>query len=375
MSNVIGFSLLDLTAYLERRWRILILILPVFFLGTISFVFLVPESLEWLFMTGQAKRACNQLQKIMYSYGMKSNVYDELFYSVAQSQRELRNIVDKNDKVNDKVNDDVDDDDRLAAKTATDAEEEEAKEDEKREDEKEDEEVEERELLLMMSKSSIFSSKRRRWNYPTVVVVSAVAGLTLINYFIYYGLVLGTDEFSGDRYLNFFLFALADLGGVIIAMALISYVNRRRIIGGAYVVIAVMAAAVLCFVLLVGRGGSEVFYNNFLLGGHLLIKINILAAVAVVELSSVEMPPTAVRSIANGIFFACKGLAGVTASFVPWLLRNDAYAESVFLGLALLAIGLLFALPEMKGVAIPRDEDDLRNNFRKTKLKFPCLAF
>jgi len=348
MSNVIGFSLLDLTAYLERRWRILILILPVFFLGTISFVFLVPESLEWLFMTGQAKRACNQLQKIMYSYGMKSNVYNELFSSVAQSQRELRN---------------------------TDAEEEEAKEDEKREDEKEDEEVEERELLLMMSKSSIFSSKRRRWNYPTVVVVSAVAGLTLINYFIYYGLVLGTDEFSGDRYLNFFLFALADLGGVIIAMALISYVNRRRIIGGAYVVIAVMAAAVLCFVLLVGRGGSEVFYNNFLLGGHLLIKINILAAVAVVELSSVEMPPTAVRSIANGIFFACKGLAGVTASFVPWLLRNDAYAESVFLGLALLAIGLLFALPEMKGVAIPRDEDDLRNNFRKTKLKFPCLAF
>jgi len=373
MSNVIGFSLLDLTAYLERRWRILILILPVFFLGTISFVFLVPESLEWLFMTGQAKRACNQLQKIMYSYGMKSNVYDELFSSVAQSQRELRNLDDKNNKVNDEVNDN----DGHAAKVgfATDADEEEAKEDEKEEDEKEDEEVEERELLLMMSKSSIFSSKRRRWNYPTVVVVSAVAGLTLINYFIYYGLVLGTDEFSGDRYLNFFLFALADLGGVIIAMALISYVNRRRIIGGAYVVIAVMAAAVLCFVLLVGRGGSEVFYNNFLLGGHLLIKINILAAVAVVELSSVEMPPTAVRSIANGIFFACKGLAGVTASFVPWLLRNDAYAESVFLGLALLAIGLLFALPEMKGVAIPRDEDDLRNNFRKTKLKFPCLAF
>merc|ERR1719431_414892 len=82
-------------------------------------------------MTGQAKRACNQLQKIMYSYGMKSNVYDELFSSVAQSQRELRNLDDKNNKVNDN--------DGHAAKVgfATDADEEEAKEDEKEEDEKE----------------------------------------------------------------------------------------------------------------------------------------------------------------------------------------------------------------------------------------------
>ena len=38
----------------------------------------------------------------------------------------------------------------------------------------------------------------------------------------------------------------------------------------------------------------------------MVIKVEILAAVAVMELSSVEMPPSNIRSLASGIFFACK---------------------------------------------------------------------
>ena len=67
-------------------------------------------------------------------------------------------------------------------------------------------------------------------------------------------------------------------------------------------------------------------------------------------------------------------MAGVTASFVSFLLRVDSYAESVFFVLALLATALLFALPEMKDAAIPRNEDDLRENFRQTRFKYTCLA-
>ena len=66
-------------------------------------------------------------------------------------------------------------------------------------------------------------------------------------YFVYYGLVLATDEFTGDRYLNFLLFALADLGGVVIAMALINLVPRRVIVCGAYGVIIALAGVVFIY--------------------------------------------------------------------------------------------------------------------------------
>ena len=66
-------------------------------------------------------------------------------------------------------------------------------------------------------------------------------------------------------------------------------------------------------------------------------------------------------------------MAGVTASFVSFLLRVDSYAESVFFVLALLATALLFALPEMKNATIPRDAKDLRENYRNTDFKYACL--
>jgi len=378
MSNVIGFFMLDLTAYLERRWRVLILILPLFFLGTIIFSCVIPESLEWLFMTGQVKRACEQLQKILNKKGIKSDVYNELFSTMAQSERELQ-IVDHRDSFpgNMSMNrfseeEEEEEEERdLDKNNAASFETEEMALEATRQ---ESQEGLERELLLRMASSSgPPAAPRNRWNLTTNVVVSALASITLINYFIYYGLVLATDEFSGDRYLNFFLFALADLGGVVIAMALISVAERRRIAFGTYVVIAVVAAVILVFDFLVVESDRPQFYDYFLLGSHLLIKINVLTAVSVMELSAVEMPPTAVRSIASGIFFAFKGLAGVTASFVSWLMRHDAYAETVFLVLVLAAIALLFALPEMKDATIPRNEEDLKYNLRQTKYKYRCI--
>jgi len=392
MSNVVGFFTLDLTSYLERRWRVLLLILPVFFVGVIPFVCVIPESLEWLFMTGQLRRACRQLQQILDSRGLDVDVYEELFSSVAASHKEsrvplsfpkaasydskatLKSTVGLSLNYNDGDIDDDDDDNRNNDDADVAAVEEEKQEEVDGRDSTDDESFE-KELLLKMASTTMPPSKssKRSWSLPTIVVVVAVACLTLINYFVYYGLVFSTDEFTGDRYLNFTLFALADLAGVVIAVAVINSVQRRVIICGCYGVIIVVAGAILIIDFVLDGSNDISYYDQIVLGGHLVIKIHNLAAVSVIELSSVEMPPTAIRSIASGIFFACKGLAGVTASFVSFLLRVDSHAETVFLVLASVAVALVFALPEMKNATIPRDANDLRENYRNTDFKYACL--
>lgn len=377
---------------MERRWRYLVLYVPFFFVGVVFFVFLIPESIEWLLMTGQIKRACNQLQSILDSRHLEVDVYEELFSSIAASQMELeanhvqgpdsRHVgslvnlslnqsetsyddIEENlrkrqrDHNGDEDNDDDDDDDDQGPKKREEVERKVEKAEHARDDNANSEEIAddrlERELLLKMASSTNPThSLRRRWSFTTIVVVVAVAALTFINYFVYYGLVLATDEFTGDRYLNFFYFALADLGGVAIAMTLINVIPRRLIMCGAYGVIIAVTGFVFIYNFTDWKEERRESYDHLVLGCTLVIKIEILAAVSVMELSSVEMPPTSIRSFSSGIFFACKGMAGVTASFVSFLLRVDSYAEAVFFVLALLATALLFALPEMKNAAIPK---------------------
>ena len=85
-------------------------------------------------------------------------------------------------------------------------------------------------------------------------------------YFVYYGLVLATDEFTGDRFLNFFLFAIADLGGVLIAMALINVVQRRLVILGAYVIIILVASGTLLFGFAVEKSNRPQVFLEFSFG-------------------------------------------------------------------------------------------------------------
>ena len=74
---------------------------------------------------------------------------------------------------------------------------------------------------------------------------------------MYYGLVFSTDEFTGDRYLNFTLFALADLAGVLIAVAVINAVQRRLIICGCYGVIIAVAGAILIIDFVLDRSNDN----------------------------------------------------------------------------------------------------------------------
>jgi hypothetical protein len=59
---------------------------------------------------------------------------------------------------------------------------------------------------------------------------------------------------------------------------------------------------------------------------------------------------------------------------VSWLLRHyDTYAEVAFLTLTVLAVILIWCLPEMKDQPIPRHSADLHECYKQTKYKWACF--
>ncbi|GAB1606797.1 hypothetical protein Ahia01_000962300 [Argonauta hians] len=182
--------------------------------------------------------------------------------------------------------------------------------------------------------------------------------LWFVNTLVYYGLYFTSESLAGNRFLNFFLYALAEFPSQVLALKLLIRIGRKKtcilfqsIAGGSLIVAvifrmsssedsySVMAATVFSLIGMFGISGS--FLVNWLY--------------------IPELFPTGLRNAGMGLASTASRIGSMLSPFSGILARYISWGPSViFAFFCLVANLLVLALPETVHRQLPQSVGDIR---------------
>ncbi|XP_005090992.1 solute carrier family 22 member 15-like [Aplysia californica] len=210
-------------------------------------------------------------------------------------------------------------------------------------------------VLAMVSTEEVRRAANNRFSYtlmdlfvdPVLRKVSLVMGFVWACLaLVYYSLSFGIKALSGDFYVNFLLFSVAEVPGMLFVAPASNKLGRR-------------VASVLYF-LLIGSACIAVVFVSFLAPEEvrgqaitilaMVAKVHIQAVWMIVTLFCSELYPTVVRNQSSGFLNACARLGGIAAPYLIPGSEETLYISFLVMGISCLLCGLmLLTLKETKG--------------------------
>jgi len=180
---------------------------------------------------------------------------------------------------------------------------------------------------------------------PVLVLRLAIMGLAwMMSSFVYYGIALGTNSLSGDRFLNCFFAGVAELISSIICLGALEGLGRKT----TYILFMIIAGASVILKPLLQDVSTVGLIVSTMVG-----KVCVAITFNGCYLHTPELFPTSVRqsSLAVGSAFARVG--GI---LVPFLIFSDNEWLTTVIITILNAVSVItyFFIPETKGIPLPK---------------------
>ncbi|XP_021340008.1 solute carrier family 22 member 6-A-like [Mizuhopecten yessoensis] len=311
----------------DLSWRYLYLVLTLSSAYSVLGYWMHNESVRWLLANGKTAEAKTILRK-----AAKMNNVDE---------EQILQIVDKVTAVQcntEEVVDIEEESESLSGKTI--------KNDDKRSN---------KNIVPKYTIVTLF--KRRRIAMIIVIMILAwtVDSLT------YFGLILSSASLPVDRYLSFFLLAVAEFPVVLFEYTLMNRIGRKRFCIIFHIIAAVSLIA-----------GTVANHFSDLPGAKILImiffflgKLGITGSFSCLFLYTPELYPTNLRTIGMGLPSAAGRVGGMLAPFAGPLAERVRWAPGAIFGCLCLAVALVLPLlPETRGHELPTRVEDLEEWYK-----------
>ncbi|GFN80525.1 solute carrier family 22 member 4, partial [Plakobranchus ocellatus] len=324
----LGIISMALLGYLVPAWQDLELViaLPINILS-LSFIFIIPESLPWLLSKGKIKEAEEVINKFI-RFNRLSPVPD-LHNKLAKF--ELKNEA-KDSNSNSSSDDEVKGD------------------------------------LENPSALSLFKTPKLR------IISIIMFYLFLVNSLAYFGIMYSTPQLAGDRFVNLCLLGVVEIPAYILCLLANRVIGRRYSISIFLFICAVCNLAVL-FIPEETADGTNLHHLKTAL--VIIGKFGITGSYSAIYLYATEVYPTVIRNQAVGASSFFENIGGIAAP-------NMVYVESslanlplgIFGGMTIVGCILVLLLPETHNQPMPQtiDEIEKRVENRQRSRLFPCFG-
>nr|XP_039264331.1 solute carrier family 22 member 5-like isoform X1 [Styela clava] len=302
----VGYMISPIFGYLFPYWRWYLWATSCVGILYIPLIWLLPESLRWLIVSGRIEEAKILTKKIASVNGKNADV-----------EKVFQNLSTK-------------------------------------------EEIEEKKVSLDNFDLEKEASYLHMMKNPTLRVRSCVMYLTgFISATIYFGISLNPSQLSGNRLLNIFLSGLVEIPAILSTYFLIQRYGRSRIC-----FLFLIVGGTSCTVVPFTKENQPILANAFVLLG----KFAITGAFFMMYVVIGEITPTLVRSTSLGLASASARLGGIVMPFLFFAGQAAGEQNLPMLamgGMALLG-GYLFLrfIPETRGYPMPDSVLDAVNNKR-----------
>ncbi|XP_033750790.1 solute carrier family 22 member 6-A-like [Pecten maximus] len=199
--------------------------------------------------------------------------------------------------------------------------------------------------------------KRRRIAMITtiMIIVWTVDSLT------YYGLILSSASLPVNRYLSFFLLAVAEYPVALFEFTLMNRIGRKRFCILFHIIAAVSLIAGTVASSFPDLPGANIAIMLFFFLG----KLGITGSFSCLFLYTPEIYPTNLRTIGIGLSSAAGRIGGMLAPFAGPLAEHVRWAPGAIFGcLCFLVTMILPLLPETKGHELPTRVEDLEEWYK-----------
>ncbi|KAK6180248.1 hypothetical protein SNE40_012437 [Patella caerulea] len=189
-------------------------------------------------------------------------------------------------------------------------------------------------------------------------ITIALSFIWAVNSLTYYGIFLTSSSMSGNRFLNYFLYALVEIPSMICVFFSLKRIGRRTLgvllhaLSGSTLIIAVTLLATIGTTS-AGSIGSVVF--------SLVGKFAITASYNCLFVFTPELFPTNMRNAGIGLLSAVSRIGGILSPFSATLSQVVIWGPGVVFGsCCVLASMLFFLLPETRGRELPTTIAEMR---------------
>lgn len=186
--------------------------------------------------------------------------------------------------------------------------------------------------------------------------------LWLVNSMVYYGLSLSTEALAGDPYMNFFLSGLAEVPAYTISMFVLNKWGRRYPLA----IFHIIAGVALCVALVIPKTIGDYDMKALIMTFNMLGKFGITGSFGTVFLYAPEIFPTTIRNQAMGIASLGGRIGNMLAPYASLVARIVPWLPGVLFGSLSIGAGLLtFFLPETLNRPLPQTIEDIENWSKK----------
>lgn len=182
--------------------------------------------------------------------------------------------------------------------------------------------------------------------------------LWFVNTLVYYALYLTSASLAGNRYLNFFLNALAEFPSQVLALKLLISIGRKK----TCIIFQSIAGGSLIIAVILRMSFSDNHYIVMAATFFSLIGMfGISGSFLVIWLYTPELFPTGLRNAGMGLASTASRIGSMLSPFSGTLARHISWGPSViFASFCLVANLLVLTLPETGHRQLPQTVGDIR---------------
>ncbi|XP_022237076.1 organic cation transporter protein-like [Limulus polyphemus] len=190
-----------------------------------------------------------------------------------------------------------------------------------------------------------------------------------VNSFVYYGLCFFTNDLGGDPFLNFLIAAALEFPSYLFTMFVLKHLGRKKPL-----MISMILSGLGCFLSIFVPDDMPWLRVTVAMIG----KFCITASFAIVYVFTAEIFPTIIRNIGVGLSSTFGRIGSIVAPFVKEIgtATTVHVPLGIFGGVAVLAGGLVYFLPETSNMPIPdtlEEAEEFGKHKAKDQEKLPLL--
>lgn len=190
-----------------------------------------------------------------------------------------------------------------------------------------------------------------------------------VNSFVYYGLCFFTNDLGGNPFLNFLIAAALEFPSYIFTIFVLKHLGRKKPL-----MISMIVSGMGCFLSICVPDNMPWLRIMVAMIG----KFCITASFAIVYVFTAEIFPTVIRNFGVGLSSTSGRIGSMVAPFVKEIgIATTVHVPlGIFGGVAMLAGGLVYLLPETSNMPIPdtlQEAEELGKHKAKEEEKSPLL--
>lgn len=297
----VGLAGLGGIAWAMPYWRWLLRVSYLLALVSLSFLWLIPESLHWLVAHGRQAEACDQIRR-----AARTNRHESAELQLDKLERE---------------------------------------------------ELEKRITSARLDEEGptgrAFTQELRKLLRTRILVLRLINCCIcwIVNLFVYEGLSIYSVSMSGDRYLNFVLVVLVEIPGALLAWRAMNRFGRRVTL-----CVFLLLTSVCCFTYHFLPEGESPWPRTLVV---MLAKLSVTVSFTVIYVVAAEMFPTKVRHSLYAFTSTLGHLGSMLAPQTPLLARYMPSLPMIVFGCATLANSVLaVCFPETSRTSLPDTVED-----------------